>query len=246
VSSRTPGEVSFYLGLATATATFSAAAVALGLLQCGRWRERVVAVSVLLCGTLGIAAALATVARGRTSGVGNILIGIGVVVAAACVLMQALRIIFTVREESRAPEYPAANSSQTRSLPVIWTGRRAERDGLGSDGPGAGAPLRLGALPAAGVLHRPFWVTLSASVAVLGLAAVVALPDLFEGFFRSRPVGTSRDTPVLTIPTATTDPGPTDKDGDGTINRLDECPRKPADTANGCPGPTLAIPLPPP
>lgn len=114
VKSRSPAEVSFYLGLATAIASFSAAAVALGLLHCTRRSERAVAVGVLLCGTLGIAAALATVARGRTSGVGNILIGLGVVVAAACVLMRALRLIFTVREGPRPREYVAACSSPRR------------------------------------------------------------------------------------------------------------------------------------
>lgn len=189
VNNRSPGEVSFYLGLATAIATFSAAAVALGLLRCSRWRERAVAVGVLLCGTLGIAAALATVARGRTSGVGNVLIGVGVVVVAACVLMQALRVIFTVREGSRPWEYIAARSSQTQRLPVTWTRRSAGEDGSGSEGAGSRAPVLMGRAPAAVVLHRQVWMTASAFVAAVALAAVVALPDLFEGFLRSRPVG---------------------------------------------------------
>lgn len=186
MNNHNPSEVSFYLGLATAIASFSAAAVALGLLHCSRWRERAVAVGVLLCGTLGIAAALATVARERTTGVGNVLIGVGVVVAATCVLMQALRLIFTVRERSRPWKYLAARSSQTQRLAVTWTPRSAGEDGAASEG--AGGPVLKGR-PAAGVLHRQVWMTASAFVAAVALAAVVALPDLFEDFLRSRPVG---------------------------------------------------------
>jgi hypothetical protein len=178
-----------YLGLATATATFSAAAVALGLLQCTRWLERVGAVSVLLCGTLGIAAALTTVARGQTSGVSNVLIGVGVSVAAAYVLLQALRLIFTVREDAEHSEYRMANSSSTHKLPVIWTPRWTQLNGFGGENYGASAPVMMWGSRANSVLHRQLWVTASAFVAVFTVAAVVAVPDLFDNFFRNRPVG---------------------------------------------------------
>lgn len=120
---------------------------------------------------------------------GNVLIGVGVVAAAACVLMQALRLIFTVREGSRPWEYIGARSSHTQRLPVTWTRRSAGEDGSGSQGASYRAPILLGRGPAAVVLHRQVWITASAFVAAVALAAVVALPDLFEGFLRSRPVG---------------------------------------------------------
>jgi multiple sugar transport system substrate-binding protein len=189
VKNRSPAEVSFYLGLATAIATFSAAAVALGLLQCSRWRERLVAVAVLLCGTLGIGAALATVARGRTSGVGNVLIGVGVVVAAAYVLMQALRLIFTIRGTPEPWKYITTRSSQTQRLSVTWTSRSRGEGGFVGDGANSRTPGFAMPGPAAGLLHRQLWMTAATFVAAVTLAAVVALPDLFEGFLRSRPVG---------------------------------------------------------
>jgi hypothetical protein len=180
------------------------------------------AVGVLLCGTLGIAAALATVARGKTSAVGNILIGAGVLVAAGCVLIQALRLIFTVRTGSQSSTYAATSSSSTQPLAVIWTAHHADGERLAREVTGANTPALMGGSPTDGVLRRPFWATVVAFGAVVALAAFVALPELFEGFLSSRPVGTAARTPV-------------DHDGDGIPDRNDGCPRTPADTLSGCP-----------
>jgi hypothetical protein len=189
VSSRNPAEVSFYLGLATVIATFSAAAVALGLLHCTHSRDRAVSVAVMLCGTLGIGAALATVARGRTSGIANVVIAVGVLAVATCVLMRALRLIYTVRETDRRPRYPADRSSSTHRLAVTWTLRAVDGNVSASPSSSANAPVVLGASSAAQVLNRPFWATASAFAAVVILAALLALPDLYSGILRSRPVG---------------------------------------------------------
>lgn len=224
MSTRSPAEVSFYLGLATANATFSAAAVALGLLHCTSWRERAFAVTVLLSGTLGIASALATVARGRSSGVGNILIGFGVAVAVACVLLQALRLIFTVRQAPRSSKRPAARTSSTLPLPITWTKHRAGPDKFDTEGPPAGTPrLIVGSSPAR-ILRRPLFATIAGFIAVLASAAMLTLPDLFTSVFRSRPVGVA----------ATVGRTPADRDGDGVPNSQDACPRTPADTPDGC------------
>jgi hypothetical protein len=191
VSSRSPAEVSFYLGLATATATFSAAAVALGLLQCTRPRDRAVSVGVLLCATLGIGAALATIARGRTGAFPNIVIGVGVLTVAAYVLIRALRLIFTVRRRSRLPAGTSADVSSTHGLPVIWTRLWARQD-ASSGGSAPGPPPALTAATKADVLRGPLWATASAFAAVLVLTAVFALPELFESILRSQPVGLTR------------------------------------------------------
>jgi hypothetical protein len=189
MSGRSPGEVSFYLGLATAIATFSAAAVALGLLHCSRTRERVIAAGVLLCATLGIAAALATVARGQSSGLSNILIGGGVVVTAAYVLFRALRFIFTERDASpRRVKSLGARSSSTQDLPIIWSSTWASGDWSRSAASGAESPLLSGSAPGR-LLRGQLGITTVGFASIIVLAAVVALPDLFEGFLRSRPVG---------------------------------------------------------
>lgn len=190
VSSRSPAEVSFYLGLATAIATFSAAAVALGLLHCTRWRDRAQSVAVLLSGTLGIGAALATIARGRTSAIANVVIAIGVLVVAACVLMRALRLIYTQRKTARPPSYSAERSSSTCRLPVTWSPRYGDADVSGGP-PSSNAPVYLGAAAGARVLRGPLWATASAFAAVVVLAALLALPELYSGILRSRPVGSA-------------------------------------------------------
>jgi hypothetical protein len=188
MSNRSPAEVSFYLGLATAIATFSAAAVALGLLHCTRWRDRAVSVGVLLCGTLGVGAALATVARGRATGVANIVIGGGVLVVAAYVLLRALRLIFAVYQKSHPPASPPQNFS-TRNLPVIWTWPRASRDASASAPSRPNAPAVLGAPTAPRVFRGPLWATASAFTAIIALTTVLAVPELFDSILRSRPVG---------------------------------------------------------
>jgi hypothetical protein len=190
VSSRSPAEVSFYLGLATAIATFSAAAVALGLLHCTRWRDRAVSVAVLLCGTLGIGAALATVARGRSSGIANVVIAVAVLMVAACVLVRALRLIYTVRETPRPPGYAPDRSSSTHRLAVTWTQRSSDADASASPA-SSNAPDARGVPSAAPVLQGPLWATASAFAAVVALAALLALPELYSSILRSGPVGAS-------------------------------------------------------
>jgi len=111
------------------------------------------------------------------------------IVAAACVLMQALRLIFTVRQRLRPCKYLAARSSQTQHVPVTWTQRSTGEDGSRGEGADARVPVMMAQTPAAYVLRRQVWMTASVFVAAVALAAVVALPDLFEGFLRSRPVG---------------------------------------------------------
>jgi len=186
MSHRSPAEVSFYLGLATAIATFSAAAVALGLLHCESWRDRAVSVCVLLCGTLGIGAALATVARGQATGVANIVIGAGVLAVAAHVLMRALRLIFTARHPSRRSPSTTGRVSSTHSLPVIWTQRETDRVASGSSPSSPSVP---NATPASHVIRGPLWATASAFAAVIVLTAIFAVPELFDSILRSRPVG---------------------------------------------------------
>lgn len=193
VTSRNPAEVSFYLGLATVIATFSGAAVALGLLQCIRWGDRVIAVGVLLGATLGIAAALATVARGHTSAASNILISIGVAMVAAWVLIRALRIIFTAHESSLLPRTIRRSSSlSTQDLPVIWNGRWIDRSELNGKRNATSESL-----------SRWFWSTAMVFVTVIALAIVLVFPDLFDGFLRSRPVGTALSQRISTTCTLT-------------------------------------------
>jgi hypothetical protein len=220
VSSRSPAEVSFYLGLATAIATFSAAAVALGLLHCTRWRDRAVSVAVLLCGTLGIGAALATVARGRSSGIANVVIAVAVLLVAACVLVRALRLVYTVRETPRPLGYAPDRSSSTQRLAVIWTQRSADADASASPA-SRNAPDALGDPSAAPVLQGPLWATASAFAAVIVLAALLALPELYSGILGSRPVG-SAYVAVERLPDVVACSDGVDNDGDGKTDYPDD------------------------
>jgi len=214
VNSQSPAEVSFYLGLATAIATFSAAAVALGLLQCTRPRDRAVSVAVLLCGTLGIGAALATIARGRTGAFPNIVIGIGVLTVAGYVLIRALRLIFTIRRGARLPAGTSARASATHDLPVIWT-RLAHPDASSSWASTPSPPTSLTAAPTAEVLRGPLWATASAFAAVIVLTAAVAVPELFQSILRSQPVGLTR--------VACSDRVDNDRDGETDFPRDSNC-----------------------
>lgn len=83
-----------FLGYATAIATFSAAAVALGLLYCVRRRQQVVAVAILLLAILGVAGSLIAVAKGHSAQGLNILIASGFVATGGYVLYAALCVIF--------------------------------------------------------------------------------------------------------------------------------------------------------
>lgn len=76
--------------------------------------------TVLFGATLGIVAALTAVARGRSSEHGNVVIFTGVLVAAAWVLLRALRVIFTIRAGSARP---SVRGCATQKPPVIWTVR---------------------------------------------------------------------------------------------------------------------------
>ena len=180
-----PLEVSLYLGLATAIATFSAAAVALGLLHCARALDRVLAAGVLLCATLGVATALATIARARATGAGNVLIGAGLIAAAVWVLSRALHQIFTVRDANEAAHSFAPTSSSTMAARVSLV-----RPSDGGPPPSNERPAFAG-LPGATVLRRQLWLTSATFVGVAVLAAAIALPGLLPDVLRDRPVGRS-------------------------------------------------------
>lgn len=187
-----PLEVSLYLGLATAIATFAASAVALGLLHCARPRDRVLAAGVLLCATLGVATALATIARARATGAGNVLIGVGLVTAAVSVLSRALHQIFTVRDANAAAHSFASTSSSTLMGRVSLV-RPSDGEPPGNDRPA------FAGLPGAAVLRRQLWLTSATFVGVAVLAAAIALPGLLPDVLRDRPVGRSA---TLTPPAA--------------------------------------------
>jgi hypothetical protein len=102
MSGSNPSLVSLYLGYATAIATFSAAAAALGLLRPKDHRQRIVSVAVLLFATLGSSAALATVSAGRTSPERSFLIAVGILSTGAFVLSRAFQSIFSDREDADA------------------------------------------------------------------------------------------------------------------------------------------------
>lgn len=89
------GNLTLYLGYATAIATFSAAAAALGLLHCHSRRQRAVSIAVLLLAMLGTSAALIAVAKQHTTGVLNVMIFLGFGATAGYVLFAALRSIFS-------------------------------------------------------------------------------------------------------------------------------------------------------
>jgi hypothetical protein len=184
--SRSPAEVSFYLGLATAIATFSAASVALGLLQCRRGRDRAVSVAVTFCATVGITTALVTVARGHNGGVGNILIAAGVLATSAFVLSRAMRLIFTrFKSPGEGAAWTSAHNSSTHKLPVIWTAPWIALNDAGSSSSGNRQTT---------ILHVPLRVTSGAFILVVFLATAAATPDgrgLLNEFLRSRPVGQS-------------------------------------------------------
>lgn len=179
-----PLEVSLYLGLATAIATFAASAVALGLLHCARPRDRILASGVLLCATLGVATALATIARARATGAGNVLIGVGLVTAAVSVLSRALHQIFTVRDANEAAHSFASTSSST------LVGRVSLVRPSDGEPPGNDRPAFAG-LPGAAVLRRQLWLTSATFVGVAVLAAAIALPGLLPDVLRDRPVGSA-------------------------------------------------------
>ena len=196
---RSPAEVSLYLGLATAIATFTAAAVALGLLRCSGRRERASSIAVVLFATVGIAAALIAVARGRTSGFGNVLIGAGLLSGAVFVLTRAMRLIFSPPGPHRTDRGPKfASSSSTQDLPIVWT---SWRDASINTHPASQPAVLRGALRASS----------AGFVVVVLVATAGAAPDvrdLLHDFLRSRPVGqqalaaTCRGTP-LARPVAT-------------------------------------------
>ena len=88
------GSLTLYLGYATAIATFSAAAVALGLLQCHNRRQRVTSIVVLLLTMLGVASALIAVAKQHTTGLLNVMVFLGFGASAGYVLFSALSSVF--------------------------------------------------------------------------------------------------------------------------------------------------------
>lgn len=159
-------EVSFYLGLATAIATFSAAAVGLGLLQCTSSRQRGVSVAVLLTATVGIEAAFATVLASRTTAARDVFIGVAILTTALFVLSRALRSVFT--EQGRDDQDPAT-------------------------------ALRADSRPPDNVLRWPMRVTSGVFAGVVVLATVLAMSDVFDDFFRSRPLGVGARKPLRVV-----------------------------------------------
>jgi len=84
-----------FLSYATAIATFSAAAVALGLLYCVSLFQRIAAILILLLALLGIASSLIAVAKQHSLLVLNVLIAVGFITTGGYVLYAALSVIFT-------------------------------------------------------------------------------------------------------------------------------------------------------
>lgn len=84
-----------FLSYATAIATFSAAAVALGLLYCVSLFQRVAAILILLLALLGIASSLIAVAKQHSLLILNVLIAVGFITTGGYVLYAALSVIFT-------------------------------------------------------------------------------------------------------------------------------------------------------
>ncbi len=91
------GDLSLYLGLATAIATVSAAAVALGLLAPRSRREQILAVLIVGSAVLGIAAGLTVVAERQSSALLNGVIFTALLANGAYVVLRALTTIFTDR-----------------------------------------------------------------------------------------------------------------------------------------------------
>jgi hypothetical protein len=113
---------SLYLGLATAIAAFSAAAVALDLLTPSRRIARLVSITVVLCSVLGITAAFIAVARDEATATLHVTIAAGLVVPGIFVLVRALDEIVTRRDPDDAsldgirvsPSLPAAEVQPSR------------------------------------------------------------------------------------------------------------------------------------
>jgi hypothetical protein len=175
MNDQSPTNVSIYLSLAIATATFAGAAVALGLLHCIRSRHRVEATLTLLFGTVGIVAALATVAAARSSVAGNILIGLGLLVTGAWVLRRALQLSYTVRHM----KYLETQSSPTQSASVTWTQGWADEN--------LSPPL--GTRDEGRILWGPFLAALSLCLFAVLVVVTVLYPGMFDNFARSRQVG---------------------------------------------------------
>jgi hypothetical protein len=92
---RSGSGASLFLSYATALATFSAAAVALGLLRCLNRRQRLTSVVILAFAMLGIASALIAVSEPSAPQQPlNVLIALGFVATAGYVLFAALSLIF--------------------------------------------------------------------------------------------------------------------------------------------------------
>lgn len=93
-------QVSLYISLGTAIATFTAAATALGLLTPKSIRGRLISVVVLLSSVLGITGAFITVANQEATLEAHLAIASGLVATAFYVVMRALMSVFRDRRDT--------------------------------------------------------------------------------------------------------------------------------------------------
>jgi hypothetical protein len=99
-------DASLFLSYATALATFSAAAVALGLLHCLNRRQRIISIVVLGLAMLGIASSLIAIAKHQpASPLLNVLVALGFAATAGYVLFGALSLIFIDLDAAAAAEH---------------------------------------------------------------------------------------------------------------------------------------------
>jgi hypothetical protein len=144
-----------YLGLATAVATFAAAAVVLGLLTPRTAAGRFASVMVLSAAVLGITASFATLANQQPTATAHVAIGVGVLISGTYVLIRALMRIF---EDRNAHD--------------------ADLDGISMSPPAVGSPVHRVRRLRRGFLASTGAITLS----TLGLLALT-VPNLLEGIF---------------------------------------------------------------
>ena len=187
MGSRSPVDVSLYIGLATVIGTFAAAAVALGLLRCTRARERAASTGVLLFATVGIAASLVTIARARTSGAGNLFVAAGVLAAGGFVLTRALRTVFSSDAPNLGSSCASGRGVSTRSGPVRWTDTSSSR----LSEPRLREAPHVTAATSADVLRRSMIATVVVFAIVVVASMVLVAPDFLDHLFQSRPVGRS-------------------------------------------------------
>jgi hypothetical protein len=150
-------QASLYLGLGTAIATFTAAAVALGLLTPRTTSGRLTSVIVLLSAALGITGSLATVANQQATVVAHVAIGMALAITATYVLMRALVSIF----DERAPNQARTDKAQEVVVPPgpepdARRVRRSQRALLASTALVAGSVVALLGVTVPNLIHGVF------------------------------------------------------------------------------------------